>query len=45
MRSTLLRLIFVIRIIEYGYERETSGKSPFELATASLSIKLYLLIS
>ena len=45
MRSTLLRLIFIIRIIEYEYEREMSEKSSFELATINLNIKLYLLAS
>ena len=45
MRSTLLRLIFIMRIIEYKYERETSKKSSFKLATINLSIKLYLLAS
>ena len=45
MRSTLLRLIFIIYIIEYKCERETSEKSFFKLATINLSIKLYLLIS
>ena len=45
MRSTLLRLIFIIYIIEYKCERRISKKSSFELATINLSIKLYLLIS
>ena len=44
MRSTLLRLIFIIRIIEYKCKRGMSEKSFFELATINLSIKLYLLI-
>ena len=44
MRSTLLRLIFVIYIIEYKCEREISEKSSFKLAIINLSIKLYLLI-
>ena len=45
MRSTLLRLIFIIYIIEYKCERETSKKISFELATTNLNIKLYLLTS
>ena len=45
MRSTLLRLIFIMRIIEYKCEREISEKLSFELAIINLSIKLYLLIS
>ena len=34
-----------MRIIKYEYERKISGKSLFELATANLNIKLYLLVS
>ena len=45
MQSTLLRLIFVICIIEYKCERGTSEKSSFEFAIINLSIKLYLLVS
>ena len=45
MRSTLLRLIFIMRIIEYKCKRKISEKSSFELATINLSIKLYLLTS
>ena len=45
MRSTLLRLIFIIYIIKYECEREISKKSSFELAIINLSIKLYLLVS
>ena len=45
MRSTLLRLIFIIYIIEYECEREISEKLFFKFTTTSLSIKLYLLIS
>ena len=45
MRSTLLRLIFIMRIIKYECEREISKKSFSKLATINLSIKLYLLIS
>ena len=39
MRSTLLRLIFIIRIIEYKCAREISEKSSFELAIINLNIK------
>ena len=39
MRSTLLRLIFIIYIIKYKCVRETSEKSSFELAIINLSIK------
>ena len=39
MRDTLLRLIFIMRIIKYECARETSEKSSFELAIINLSIK------
>ena len=39
MRDTLLRLIFVIRIIEYECAREINKKSSFKLAIINLSIK------
>ena len=39
MRGTLLRLIFVMRIIEYECVREISEKSSFELAIINLNIK------
>ena len=39
MRDTLLRLIFIIRIIEYECARETSKKLSFEFTIISLSIK------
>ena len=39
MRSTLLRLIFVIRIIEYEYVRKTSEKLSFKSAIINLNIK------
>ena len=45
MRSTLLKLIFIIYIIKYKCERKISKKSSFELATINLNIKLYLLVS
>ena len=39
MRDTLLRLIFIIRIIKYECAREISEKSSFKLAIINLSIK------
>ena len=39
MRDTLLRLIFIIRIIKYECARETSEKSFFKFTIINLSIK------
>ena len=39
MRSILLKLIFVIRIIKYIYKKKINKKSPFELAIINLNIK------
>ena len=39
MRNTLLRLIFIIYIIEYKYKRKISEKLFFKLATANSNIK------
>ena len=39
MRSTLLRLIFIIYIIKYKYKRKTSKKLSSKLAITSLNIK------
>ena len=45
MRSTLSKLIFIIRIIKYGCERKMNEESFFEFVIINLNIKLCLLIS
>ena len=39
MRDTLLRLIFIIRIIKYECARKTNKKLSFKLAIINLNIK------
>ena len=45
MRSISLKLIFVMRIIEYECEKEINEKSFFELVIINLNINLCFLIS
>ena len=45
MRNILSKLIFIMRIIKYGCEKEMNEKSSFKLIIINLNIKLYFLIS
>ena len=45
MPNILSKLIFIMRIIKYEYEKKMNEKSSFELVIINLNIKLYLLIS